>query len=235
MTTEQIETTPVVATVATAANTLLPPEVVTPDVAAPEVVAEVTKEPESPALTLPGKDATPEQWAAFYDATGRPETAEAYELPIPEGDDGVFANTMKPILHKHGVTAAQAKGLAADWNAMASAQSEAQSKAADAAELAQHNKNTQEAAELTNEWGKSNTANMEFAKRGIAQFIQGDAAQKQAVISAVEAAIGYKETIKFFHGIGKGLAEGGAVGLDAGNGTPQKSIGERMYGAIANP
>ena len=81
---------------------------------------------------MPGKDATPEEWAAFYGQLGRPETPEGYELPLPEGDDGAFAKEMAPILHKHGVTAAQAKGLADDWNAMVQAQ-QAQAQAAEAA------------------------------------------------------------------------------------------------------
>ena len=229
MTTETTEAAPVVdaPVVTTAAASLI-----TPDAPAAEVVP--TDEPktiEAPPVTLPGKDATPEEWAAFYGAMGRPETPEAYELPLPDGDDGAFANTMKPLLHKHGLSAEQAKGLAADWNELTAGMAAEQAKAEAAAELAQHSKNTEEAAELANEWGKSNTQNMEFAKRGIAQFVPGDAAQKTEVIAAVERVLGYKETIKFFHGIGKGLSEGGAAGLDSTAPTKVYAPGERMYGA----
>jgi len=48
---------------------------------------------EAPAVKLPGKDATPEQWSEFYKQIGAPDKAEAYELPLPEGDSGEFAKT----------------------------------------------------------------------------------------------------------------------------------------------
>ena len=92
------------------------------DPAAPAADPAKPVDPAPAALTMPGKDATPEEWSAFYAQIGRPETPEGYELPLPEGDDGTFAKQMAPILHKHGVTAEQAKGLAADWNAMVAAQ-----------------------------------------------------------------------------------------------------------------
>ena len=79
--------------------------------------------PAAPApLVMPSKDATPEEWSAFYAQIGRPETPDGYELPVPDGDNGEFAKSMAPVLHKHGVTAEQAKGLAADWNDMVAKQ-----------------------------------------------------------------------------------------------------------------
>lgn len=197
-----------------------------------QAAADLAKAAETPALKMPGKDATPEDWNAFYKQLGRPETADAYELPVPEGDDGKFAAQMKPLLHKHGLSSEQAKGLAADWNAMTSAAQAEQAKAKQDADTAAHAKNTAEAAALTNEWGQSHAANMEFAKRGIAQFIPGDNTQKGAVIAAVEGVLGYKGTIQFFHSIGKGLAEGGAAGLDgsATTGAQPPSLADRLYG-----
>ena len=85
--------------------------------------APAAKKEAAPALAMPGKDATPEEWAAFYGQLGRPETPEGSELPLPEGDDGAFAKQMAPILHKHGVTAAKVPcpryGQAASWPAAA--------------------------------------------------------------------------------------------------------------------
>jgi|GEM_PF-2338552 len=186
---------------------------------------------EATSFKMPGKDATPEAWNDFYKAVGRPETAEAYELPLPEGDDGKFAAIMKPMMHKHGLSAEQAKGLAADWNTMQASNQTAQNEAQAAADVAAHSKNTAEAAALTNEWGVNNAENMEHAKRGIAQFVPGDNEQKGSVIAAIENVLGYKETIKFFHGIGKGLADGGAAGLgDGGPGATPMSIAEKLYG-----
>lgn len=181
------------------------------------------------ALTMPGKDATPEQWAEFYGKIGRPETPDAYELPLPEGDDGAFAKEMAPILHKHGITAEQAKGLAGDWNAMVAAQQQQVEAAEAAAAKAQHVKNTAEAAALKTEWGQQFDANMHHAKQAVQQFLPKD--QAADVITALESKLGYKATIEFLHNIGKGLAEHDAAGMGANNaGTPQKSLAERLYG-----
>lgn len=181
------------------------------------------------ALTMPGKDATPEQWAEFYAKIGRPDTPEAYELPVPEGDDGAFAKEMAPILHKHGITADQAKGLANDWNAMVAAQQQQAQAAQEAAAQAAHIQNTAEAAELKTAWGQNFDANMHFAKQAVQQFLPKDKAAD--TISALESKLGYKGTIEFLHNIGKGLAEHDAAGMGANNaGTSQKSIADRLYG-----
>ena len=180
-------------------------------------------------LTIPGKDAPPEQWAAFYAQIGRPETPDGYELSVPEGDDGSFAKQMAPVLHKHGVTAEQAKGLSADWNAMVKAQV-AEMDAADAAAAAAMNaKNVAEATELRNEWGQAHDANMHFAKLAVQQFMPADKAGE--LISAIESKIGYKATIQFLHSIGKGLGEHDAAGMGSNNGAAgvTKSLAERLY------
>jgi hypothetical protein len=179
------------------------------------------------ALVMPGKDATPEDWSAFYAQIGRPETPEGYELPLPEGDDGAFAKQMAPVLHKHGVTAEQAKGLAADWNAMVAAQVADMDKADADAAIAMNAKNVAEAAALKNEWGQAHEANMHFAKLAVQQFMPTDKAGD--VIAAIESKIGYKATIEFLHGIGKGLGEHDAAGMGANNSGPTKSLAERLY------
>ncbi len=199
--------------------------------AAPAAAAPVTlTDPAAPVpLTIPGKDAPPEQWAAFYAQIGRPETPDGYELSVPEGDDGSFAKQMAPVLHKHGVTAEQAKGLSADWNAMVKAQV-AEMDAADAAAAAAMNaKNVAEATELRNEWGQAHDANMHFAKLAVQQFMPADKAGE--LISAIESKIGYKATIQFLHSIGKGLGEHDAAGMGSNNGAAgvTKSLAERLY------
>jgi hypothetical protein len=201
--------------------------------AAPAPAADPAADPAKPAepapvaLTMPGKDATPEEWSAFYAQIGRPETPEGYELPVPEGDDGDFAKQMAPILHKNGLTAEQAKGLAADWNAMMAAQL-AELEAADVAHATAMNvKNTAEAAELKNEWGQAHDSNMHFAKLAVQQFMPADKAGD--VIAAIESKLGYKATIQFLHGIGKGLGEHDAAGMGANNSAPPKTLAERLY------
>lgn len=186
-------------------------------------------EGEAEAIKIPGKDATREEWAEFYAKIGRPETPEGYELPVPEGDDGAFAKQMAPILHKHGITAEQAKGLAEDWNALV-AQQRAEFEKAEAERIkALDTRNKAEATELRNEWGQKHDENMEFARRAVRQFLPKEKAQD--VISAIEGALGYKETIKFLHSIGQGLAEADAAGLNADKALGRKSLAERLYGS----
>ena len=69
-----------------------------------------------------------------------------------------------------------------------------------------------------------------ISKQAVQQFLPKG--KEADVISAIESKLGYKETIKFLHSIGKGLAESDAAGLGSNNaGAPAKSLAERMYGA----
>lgn len=67
---------------------------------------------------VPAADAGDEAWAEFYNKIGRPETADAYTLPVDkiEFDDKLERNEemegwYKETAHKHGLTAQQAAGL----------------------------------------------------------------------------------------------------------------------------
>ena len=208
-----------------------------PAPAAPQVEGQPAPTAEAPkdgehqpeALTMPGKDATPEQWAEFYGKIGRPETPDAYEMELPEGDDGTFAKAVAPLLHKTGITSEQAKQLSQGWNQMRSeAEATMAQQAADAAQAA-HVQNTAEAATLKSEWGQQFDANMHHAKLAVQQFLPKDKAAD--TISALESKLGYKATIEFLHNIGKGLGEHDAAGMGSNNaGTPAKSLADRLYG-----
>lgn len=72
------------------------------------------------AVKLPGKDATDEERAAFFNKLGRPEKEDGYELTVPKElpedlpYDGERAKSFKSIAHKLGLSAEQAKGVH-DW------------------------------------------------------------------------------------------------------------------------
>lgn len=181
------------------------------------------------AIKLPGKDATPEDWAAFYKSIGAPETADAYKLPVPEGDDGAFAKTAAEWFKDAGVLPQQAEKLAGKWNEFVASQQQAAQQAEAQQIAALHAKNTAEKQELTNEWGQRATENLEFAKRAAQQFFPKDNAAQ--VITAIEGVLGYKATIQMLHAIGKGLGEHDAtagMGAQTG-GAAQKSLAERMF------
>lgn len=196
--------------------------------------AEAPAAPNPDALTMPGKDATPEQWSEFYGKIGRPESPDKYDLPLPEGNDGAFAKAVAPMLHKAGLTSEQAKVLATEWTAMQT-KAEADYLAGENARIeAQNSKNKAEADALKTEWGDQNDANMEHARRAMRQFFPAEKAGD--VIAAIEGVVGYKGTITMLHDMGKGMGEHGAPGLGdntSGGGTP-KTLAERMYPNMTN-
>jgi hypothetical protein len=185
--------------------------------------------PETPALTLPAKDAPPEAWAEFYKAIGAPDKAEAYELPVPEGDTGEFAKTAASWFKDAGLLPQQAQALASKWNEFTAAQAQAQAAAEQQRIAALDVKNKAEEASLKTEWGQSHEANMELARRAVRQFVPGDKAPD--VIAALEDRLGYAETIKLMHAIGRGLGEHDAPGLGRAQDAPRKSAAEILYGA----
>lgn len=68
-------------------------------------------------LTVPGKDATPEQWDGFYKATGRPDIPDRYDFSMPEGlpDNHLYdqdlATNFKNWAHGSGLNPRQADAL----------------------------------------------------------------------------------------------------------------------------
>ena len=189
---------------------------------------------EPAALKLPANDASPEDWAAFYKSIGAPDSADAYKLPVPEGDTGEFAKTASEWFKDAGVLPQQAEKLAGKWNEFVAAQQQAEAAAETARIQALHAKNLAEKDELANEWGQRATENVEFARRAAKQFFPAE--QATNVIAAIEGVLGYKETIKFLHGIGKGLGEHDATAGLGGQtgGQPAKSLAERMFKNMPN-
>lgn len=185
--------------------------------------------PKVDAVTMPGKDATPEEWAAFYEKL-RPENADAYELPVPEGDDGAFAKEASAWLHESGLSKEQAGKLAGKWNEYVASQQQATAAAEAAAAQAQHVKNTAEQGELQQEWGQQFEANMHHAKMAVQQFLPKEGAGD--IIGAIESKIGYKATIQFLHNIGTRLGEHDAAGLGANTaGVAKKTTEQVLYGS----
>lgn len=186
---------------------------------------------EAPAVKLPGKDATPEQWAEFYKQIGAPDKAEAYELPLPEGDSGEFAKTASEWFKEAGLLPQQAKALAIRWNEFTLAQQKAYEVSEQARIQALDAKNKEEDASLRTEWGQKHDGNLELARRAARQFFPKD--KVSDVVTALEDKLGYAETIKLLHSIGKGLAEHDAPGLGQQTGGGRKSIAEVLYGGTS--
>jgi hypothetical protein len=165
------------------------------------------------AQTVPGKDATPEEWKAFYSGLGVPPDAAGYKLEVPEGHDPAFATKAAGWFHKANVTSEQASALTKEWNAEIASQVaaiEAQRVAAAKADD----------VTLRNEWQGSYDAELENGKKALREFFPGD--KSKEVLDALESSIGYAATHRVLAKIGKGMGEGAMRG---GEGAPPASAG----------
>lgn len=174
------------------------------------------------AIVPPGKDATPEERAKFYDRLGRPKTHKDYKIDLGEGfeiRDQAALDTYLEAFHGAGLTGEQANALARFEASRVKAAMEARGKALKADWDA-----------LDTEWGDKKAGNLEVAKRAA-----GALGLKKADIEALGNASGsHAQVVRLLHKIGLSLAEDTSVGSkdrDSGGETPaaiQKQIDELM-------
>lgn len=145
-------------------------------------------------LTLPADD-KPESWAPIFDRLGRPKTADEYQLPLPEGDNGEFAKVAAGWFHEQGIPKKAAQAIAAKWNDFAKQSVEKQT-----AERQSKVAASQEA--LKAEWKTDYDKNMAVAQQ---------AAQKlgftKEIVDSLEDKLGYDGVMKFVHSLGAKLGE----------------------------
>lgn len=146
-------------------------------------------------VPLPKSAEDTEGWSRVYDALGRPKDAAGYKLPVPEGADPAFAQAAAQEFHKLGLSDRQASALAEWWNGQ-------QSGAMQASQAAQQQKSEQELTGLRAEWGQAWDENVELGRRAAREFgLDGDK------LSAIEAAMGTGDMLKFLSRVGRGLTE----------------------------
>lgn len=211
--------------------------------AAPAAAAPVAAPAEPPALALPAKDAPAAEWSKFFQGIGAPKDATGYQLPVPEGADGAFAKAAAGWMAEVGLLPQQAQALAEKWNAYSAEQAtlEATRKGeADKLELARmHTENVKQESALKTEWGPNHEANLNLAKQAIGQFLKPVAGDNWGdVVAAIEQKVGYANTIKFFHAVGRGLGTGQIRGVGGaaapGQADANMTAGERLVLAMAN-
>ena len=138
--------------------------------------------------------ANPDVWNKIYTQLGRPETADKYTIPVPEGDKGELAAAMKPILHKAGLSQSQATVLATEWNAMTQAQAKAEQTATDAKHLS-------DVTALKQAWGTEFDSRSALVDRAAETF-----GMKQTQLDALKTAMGPKDAMQFLYTIGSKIA-----------------------------
>lgn len=167
-------------------------------------------------------DASPEAWNEVYTKLGRPESADKYEIPVPEGDTGEFAKTAASWFHEAGLSNNQATKLAERWNKHVGSLTTAQTEA-------QNQKIQTEVNALKSEWGGSFDANMQLVERAAEAF---QVSEQQLI--ALKSAMGPAAAMKFMHGIGSklGVEDNGLIGQGGGGTgtfggvTPQQALSQ---------
>lgn len=162
----------------------------------------------SQSLRLPGENATADDWNAFYQKLGRPETADKYELKlnteaVPEGFpyDEKSAIEFRTWAHEAGLTPRQAQALHDKFvgyqaGAFTNAQVETAKREGDAHRA------------IVQEWGEPETPgykqNLELASRAITQLGLKAALVEGGALSA-DGAIRNVAIAKAFAKVGKEL------------------------------
>lgn len=154
-----------------------------------------------------------------------PESADKYEIPVPEGESDEFAKAVAPLFHKAGLSASQAKSLAEGWNELQTAQREAAKQAQEAADREASALAQRQEEELKREWGETFTAKTEGARRAVRSFVPGKTdEEKLEFASAMERQFGYAGMMKFWAAIGDHMAEAPANGIGAPPPLPPRSF-----------
>jgi hypothetical protein len=166
------------------------------------------------AVVPPKEDASPDEWSQFYQRLGRPEKADGYKLPVPDGDAGSFAQTAAQWFHEAGLSAKQAEMLAGKWNEHMGGQMNQQ-----AAQYEQQS--ALDLQDLQKEWGQQFEANAELARRA-----RREAGLTDQEGQAIERALGLKKAAHVFAFLGKQFAEapmkgGEGAGRGSFGGTPE--------------
>lgn len=149
--------------------------------------------------------------------TAKPESADAYKLPVPEGQDGAFAGEAAKWMHEAGIPVAQAQALATKWN-------QYQADVQQAADTERQQQGERDVQALKKEWGGEYDANTELARRAVRTF-----GADEQMLEKISKSLGDGETLRLFHRIGKHLGEGTLIpaGGDRGANPPANSDAAR--------
>lgn len=159
--------------------------------------------PEERILKIPKAEDT-DAWGKVWAKLGRPEAPEGYGVKPPEGKDPAPYNELAKAFHEVGLSKRQVETLMARFTERDTAAASAASAANEAAMAA-----------LKTEWGDQYETKVETARKASRAFLPDKA---DPVWGALEAALGPRATVEFFHRIGAGM--GSAAFVAPGSTTP---------------
>lgn len=170
-------------------------------------------------LVLPAKEDDP-AWSEVYNKLGRPDNAEGYKLPIPEGGDPAFSKVAAGWFYEAGIPTRQAQALASKWNEYAV-------NATKAAQTEEQSKLKAEHEALQADWGTgpSFDKQVELARRAATQL-----GVDEEAIDALQKTVGYSKVMKLFAKIGEQGAEDETFGAGSNDGltlTPETARAQK--------
>lgn len=149
-----------------------------------------------------------EGWTKLHAKLGRPEQANGYELPVPEGADKAFSEQAAAWFHEAGLSKKAAQHITAKWN-------EHMTQAAQAMAQAEEQKLQAEHQALERDWGAGDAAavNREMARRAAVAL-----GLDEQAIDALQKASGFSKTMKALAKVGEMLGERPAAGFGGSTG-----------------
>lgn len=160
---------------------------------------------EGAGLTPPGEDATDEQWRAYREAAGIPESPDGYEFEIGEGQylDEELTGWFRQAAHEAGLSGAQAQKMVEKWI-------ESNSDEVKAQKLEEGKEKVLDT--LRKEWGREFDSNLNAAFKALESF--GSPELKQYLD---ETGMGNDERmIRAFSTIGKKMLDDSFVSGEGG-------------------
>lgn len=166
---------------------------------------------------LPGVD-DKEGWSALYAKMGRPETAEGYELPVPEGDSGEFAKTASQWLYDSGLNKQQAQSLVAQYNAHSAAQAEAHQQAI-------QQQVEKDMTAVRQEWGADFDANSAIVSSAVKTFAPPEFVEMLDKAGLINSPV----IAKMFLKIGTAISEDKSIAAKNSPQGGEKDLAQRLW------
>lgn len=166
---------------------------------------------------IPGDNATDAQWGEFFNAVGRPDSPDKYEVPDVKVDDSLKPNAdrlklVQKKMHDLGFTPKQARGIMEYYMTSMNEQFLA-------SKAATETQSSAATAGLKQEWGEKFDTNVDIAKGVIRKFAgaDGDAFLTYLDQSGMGSNV---QLIKFLHKVGSAVLEDKDRGNSGANNLP---------------
>jgi hypothetical protein len=153
----------------------------------------LTGVPADQIIKLP-KGNDPAAWNEVYTKLGRPESADKYVIPVPEGQPKEFASEASKWFHEAGLPQSAVTKIAEKWNGFMDAQQKAHAEKQAQDQQIQVN-------ELKKTWGAEYDKNASVVDRAAETF-----GMNQDQLSALKQVLGPKGAMEFLHKIGSKIA-----------------------------